>query len=218
MARPVAKHPPPRSTPPHGLRLIPGYGSGPPARKQRPLISNAHIGVVLLIASEAMLFAALLVAYWSLRRGNPNWAPADLPRLPLAITAINGALLLTSAVTVWIAVRTVGRGELRDVPRALSATILLGTVFVLVQGSEWVNLFHDGLTLGSGLYGASFYTLIGMHALHVVAALAWLFVVLKRAQRGSYSSQQHAPLSACAMYWTFVCALWPILFVAVYLW
>ncbi len=94
---------------------------------------------------------------------------------------------------------------------------MLGTLFLAVQGSEWVRLVRHGLTLSAGMYGATFYTLIGCHGLHVLAAVVWLLVVLARAQRSRFAGAIRVPLELCAIYWFYVVALWAGLFPLVYL-
>jgi heme/copper-type cytochrome/quinol oxidase subunit 3 len=93
----------------------------------------------------------------------------------------------------------------------------LGLLFLAVQGYEWIQLIGYGLTMVSGAYGATFYTLIGVHALHVVGALVWLAIVSVGVSRGRFLEPSSAGLRACAMYWHFVVALWPVLYVSVYL-
>ncbi len=90
-------------------------------------------------------------------------------------------------------------------------------VFLLVQGYEWVRLVGYGLTVTSGAYGVTFYTLIGVHGLHVLGALVWLAIMLAGVRRGRFLAPPAAGLRACGMYWHFVVALWPVLYVAVYL-
>jgi len=90
-------------------------------------------------------------------------------------------------------------------------------VFLAVQGYEWARLLSYGLTVTSGAYGTSFYTLIGVHGVHVLGALAWLGIVLAGVRRGRFIEAPAAGLRACGMYWHFVVGLWPILYVAVYL-
>ena len=93
----------------------------------------------------------------------------------------------------------------------------LGCLFLAVQGFEWFRLISFGLTAASGVYGGTFYTLIGAHAAHVMVALVWLGIVLARAAGGHFTGPRAAVATACAMYWHFVVALWPILYVSVYL-
>jgi heme/copper-type cytochrome/quinol oxidase subunit 3 len=96
-------------------------------------------------------------------------------------------------------------------------TASLGSVFLIVQGSEWVRLVGFGLTLSSGIYGALFYLLIGCHALHVAFAVIWLLVVFALAMRERFSAARHVGVELCAIYWIFVVGLWPILYALVYL-
>jgi heme/copper-type cytochrome/quinol oxidase subunit 3 len=85
-----------------------------------------------------------------------------------------------------------------------------------VQGCEWIRLIGYGLTLSSGVYGGTFYTLIGCHGAHVLGAVIWLGVVLARARNGRYAVASEG-VEICGIYWTFVVALWPALYALVYL-
>lgn len=197
--------------------VVLGFGDGPPPRALPvPPVSNAQLGMVVFMAFETMVFVALVTAYLVLRGKTFTWPPPDLPRLPLAVTWVNTAMLLFSAVTMWRASAAVRAGRPEGARSALVATAVLGTGFLAVQGSEWVRLVRHGLTL-SGSYGSTFYTLIGLHALHVVGAVVWLLAVLAVAQRKEYTAKHSTGLTLCAMYWYFVCALWVFLFGLVYL-
>jgi cytochrome c oxidase subunit 3/cytochrome o ubiquinol oxidase subunit 3 len=89
-------------------------------------------------------------------------------------------------------------------------------VFLVVQGSEWVRLLRHGLTLSTGVYASTFYTLIGTHAAHVAAAVVWLGGVLVLARRGRFDGGASTAVEVCAVYWAFVCVLWLVLFALVY--
>jgi heme/copper-type cytochrome/quinol oxidase subunit 3 len=114
------------------------------------------------------------------------------------------------------AVKAIRAGSQAGLRSALLATAVLGAGFLAIQGSEWVRLIHQGLTLSSGSYGATFYTLIGLHGLHVVGAVIWLLAVMAIAYRGRYTATRYAGVSVCATYWYYVCALWVVLFGVVY--
>jgi cytochrome c oxidase subunit 3 len=218
MARPLPQHESIEHAVPPRLTLIPGFGGGdPPTRTRQPPVSNAQLGVLIFIAFETMIFAGLVTAYWVLRSGSFAWPPPNLPRLPLAVTWVNTAMLCFSAVTMSRAVAAVRAGSEPGLRSALVATAVLGVGFLAVQGSEWVRLIHRGLTLSSGTYGSTFYTLIGLHALHVVGAVIWLLAVLAIAQRDGYAPRRRTGVQLCATYWYFVCGLWVILFGVVYL-
>lgn len=218
MAHPLRQHHSIEGTATPRLTVIRGFGGGnPPPGKWQPPISNAQLGVLIFIAFETMIFAGLVTAYWVLRSGSFAWPPPNLPRLPLAVTWVNTVMLIFSAATMSRAVTAIRADSQPGLRAALIATAVLGVGFLAVQGSEWVRLIHRGLTLSSGSFGSIFYTLIGLHALHVVGAVVWLLAVLAMAQRHRFSSNRHAGIKLCATYWYFVCGLWVILFGVVYL-
>jgi len=200
------------------LTLVHRTGGGPPPGEvAQPPVSNAQLGVLIFIAFEAMIFVGLLASYWVLRSASFAWPPPDMPRLPLAVTWVNTAILLFSGFTMWRSVVAIRAGDHNALRSALLATAVLGTVFLVVQGSEWVRLIQQGLTLSSSSFGSIFYTMIGLHGLHVVGAVVWLLAVLVVTQRRHYTARRHAGVILCAMYWYFVCALWVVLFATVYL-
>lgn len=206
--------------PPRFDKEPPSFDEGPPRwdpYPQRPPVSNARLGMLIFLGAEAMFFAGLIGAFLVFRLGSSTWPPPGQPRLPIGITTINTAILLLSAFTMRSALREIRSGSLQGLARWLLVTALLGTVFLGVQGYEWVRLVHFGLTLSSGTYGATFYTLIGVHGGHVLGAVVWLLLVLIGARRHRFSAGHHLGVELCGMYWYFVVGLWPILFTLVYL-
>lgn len=189
----------------------------PPGRAAAPVVSNGRIAIIIVIAAESMLFAGLIGTYLVFRLAATAWPPPDQPRLPLVLTALNTAVLLASVVPMRRALASVRRPFDRGVARALTRTAVLGVVFLLVQGAEWMRLVRHGLTLASGAYGATFYVLIGCHGLHVLIAVVWLVVMALLARGGRLPVARHAALEMCGIYWYFVCALWVVLFPLVYL-
>jgi len=176
-------------------------------------VSNTRLAMIVVIAAASMLFAGLIGGYLVFRLSAPSWPPPDLPRLPLGLTSLNTVILLWSVLPMTRALRAVRQAPPAPVVPALQRTALAGAFFLAVQGVEWARLVGHGLTLASGPYGATFYVLIGCHALHVLVAVTWLGVTVLRARRGV----SQAALEMCALYWYFVCALWVILFTLVYL-
>jgi cytochrome c oxidase subunit 3 len=187
------------------------------APEAAPPLSNTRLAMLVLIAGESMLFAGLVGMYLVFRLSAREWPPANLPRLPLAMTVANTLVLLASTLPLRRALRAVRRDDRRTLVRGVRRTVLLGALFLVVQGVEWTRLVHHGLTLGGSMYGATFYTLIGCHGAHVLAAVTWLAVVAVLARRGAFQARRHAGLEMCAIYWYFVCALWVVLFPLVYL-
>jgi cytochrome c oxidase subunit III len=199
----------------------PAFGGGePPAPPVRPNVtvgSNAWVAMLMFLGAEAMFFAGLIGAYIVFRVGATIWPPPFQPRLPIGVTGVNTVILLASAVTMRLSMRAVRANDGKQLIRLLACTAALGGIFLAIQGVEWFRLIHFGLTVSSSVYGGLFYTLIGFHGAHVLGALIWLLVVFTAAKRGRFSNQRHVGLQTCAMYWTFVVGLWPVLYGLVYL-
>src|SRR5919109_3191369 len=194
----------------------PGFGGGnppqPPVRPNTPVGSNAWLAVLMFLGAETMFFAGLLGAYIVFRVAAATWPPPFQPRLPVGVTGVNTLILLASAVTMRWSLRAVWVNDRNKLIRLLAYTAALGTIFLAVQGFGWIRLIHFGLTVSSSVYGGLFYTLIGFHALHVLGALIWLLVVVMLARQGRFSKEHHVGLQTCGMFWTFVVALWPVLY------
>ena len=206
------------ASPPAARR--PGFGGGeppPPVRLNTPIAANAWLAVLMFLGAEAMFFAGLIGAFLVFRVGTPVWPPPFQPRLPMGVTGINTLILLASAVTMRLALRSISRADRARLVRLLSWTAALGGLFLLIQGYEWLRLIHFGLTVSSSVYGGLFYTIIGFHGLHVFGALIWLVVVRRRAAQGKYTKLNYVGLQTCSMYWVFVVGLWPLLYGLVYL-
>ncbi len=187
-----------------------------PQASAYPIVSNHRLAMLLFLAAEAMFFAGLVGAYLVFRMGSIEWPPFGQPRLPLAVTGINTVLLLLSSQTMRQGFHSVRSGMIRQTVRWLAATLVLGSCFLGIQGFEWVRLMNFGLTLSSGPYGFTFYTIVGCHAAHVTAAVLWLGIVFVRTMQGRFSAERHSGLDLCRMYWYFVAGLWPVLYGLVY--
>ena len=181
--------------------------------------SNARLAILILLGAEIMFFAGLIGTFLVFRLGSVTWPPpsqADV-RLPIGVTGINTIVLLFSGYTMIRALLSARKDSQKELRRWLLVTGTLGAIFLVVQGSEWVRLVHHGFTLSSGVYGSIFYVLIGCHALHALVAVVWELSVFAKALGGCYSIDRHVGVEICAIYWTFVVVLWPILYVLVYL-
>jgi len=200
--------------------IPPDFGEGPrppdPHPPAGPVVSNARLGMLVFLGAEAMFFAGLIGAFLVFRLGSLTWPPPGQPRLPLAVTGVNTGILLLSGYTMSRSLRAMRAGNPGGLAGGLLATTLLGALFLGVQGVEWARLVHFGLTLSAGTYGATFYTLIGIHALHVLGALLWVLVMLLGGARRRFPAGPRVSLELCGMYWYFVVGLWPVLFWLVY--
>jgi len=205
---------------PPGSVKRPGFAGYPATRddeREQPFISSGRLAILIVIASELMLFSGLIGSFLVYRLSSAFWPPPGLPRLPIQVTWVNTFVLLSSAITMTLAVRAIRRNRRRLARNWLGTTLVLGVTFLGVQGTEWVRLLSHGLRLSSGAYGGTFYILIGCHGLHAAAGVTWLACVSAIAMRGRYSAKNCAGVELCAIYWYFVCAIWPLLFGLVYL-
>lgn len=175
--------------------------------------SNMLLGVKLGILSEVMLFAALFTAYFVIRSESGGWPPAGHERPELLLPGLNTLLLVSSSVTMQWAVRAIGRGQVATMRLGLRLTLLLGSIFIIVQGYEFAN---NGFGLSDGVFGSTFYTLTGFHGAHVLAGLGLMAIVARRARRGLVTAERHTALEAASYYWHFVDVVWVFLFSTLY--
>jgi cytochrome c oxidase subunit III len=188
-------------------------------RSKKNELQNAQMAIFFVLATEVMMFLALVSAYIVIRANVPDWPPIGQPRLPAEATAINTVALLISGLLYHLLVRKLGTQGHEDKSRFAEDLPLikkylwwsfgLGVFFVAFQGYEWLQLISYGLTMASGVYAGFFYTIIGCHAIHTVVGLILLLVVLIR--------PSYVKLQTIKWYWYFVVGLWPLLYVSVYL-
>ena len=171
------------------------------------------LGVKLAIASEVMLFGALFAAYFVVRADSPSWPPPGLERPELLLPGLNTVLLVTSSVTMQMAVWAIGRDDRRRSLRWMAATLVLGTIFLFIQGSEFAN---NGFGLKNGVFGSTFYTITGFHGAHVFIGLVLIAIVANRARRGLISGSRHTAVEAASYYWHFVDAVWLFVIATLY--
>jgi cytochrome c oxidase subunit 3 len=187
-----------------------GFGEQDPHEAR----SNLLLGVKLAILSEAMLFGAFFAAYFVVRAESSGWPPvAGLERPELLLPGLNTLLLVSSSGTMQWAVRSARRGDRSRIVRWLGLTLLLGGIFILVQGYEFAT---NGFGLDAGIFGSTFYILTGFHGAHVLAGLALIAIVANRARRGLVSAERHTAVEATSYYWHFVDAVWLFLFSTLY--
>lgn len=186
------------------------------ARPLPPLAGGrepAWWGMALLIATEAALFAYLLFSYFyvgSMARG--AWPPGGPP--PLTLTLPNTFVLLASSATMWWADSAIKGGNSRRLTLGLIVTILLGAVFLVIQGTEYS---HAKFTPRTDAHGSLFYIVTGFHGAHVLIGLLILIFVLARAVRGHFRRDRRVGVTVAAMYWHFVDLVWLAVFTSLYL-
>ena len=136
---------------------------------------------------------------------------------PFWLPTINTALLLTSGATLTVAHHAMQHGDRAKTIRFMWMTVLLGVVFLFVQGYEYHHAWTEmNLKLSSGVYGSTFYMLTGFHGFHVFVGMLMLLFITLRLQKGHFSAERHFGFEGAAWYWHFVDVVWLILFVFVY--
>ena len=130
---------------------------------------------------------------------------------------INTLLLLASGITLTIAHHALKAGHRGRILVWLGATVVLGAIFLFFQAEEYIHAYHElNLTLGSGIYGSTFFMLTGFHGAHVTLGAIMLAVIWFRVLKGHFSADNHFGFEAVAWYWHFVDVVWLLLFVVVY--
>src|SRR5437868_12182800 len=185
--------------------------------------SNESLGIILFIVSEAVMFGAFFAQYFYNRILSDHWPnPAGLPRdfdrvdafpLPLILTVV----LVASGFTAHNAQTAIRKDDRDAFTGWLIVTILLGVSFLGGQAYEYTNMIvNDGFNITSGIYGSVFYTLTGLHGLHVTIGVLVLIGVLIRGFMGHFSSGSHFGVEGTVLYWHFVDVVWLALYAALY--
>jgi cytochrome c oxidase subunit 3 len=186
-------------------------------------ISNPILGMLLFITSEVMFFAGLFAAYFNVRANAPQWPPINpanheafhVDMLPLVLPAT--IMLIASSFTCQFAVWAIRRGDRTGFLRNMTVTVVIGIVFLLFQATDYSILGGEGVTLSSGTFGTTYFTLTGFHGAHVFGGAVMLSVVLYRGLAGQFSSKHHDAVEATSLYWHFVDVVWIAIFTLVYL-
>ena len=184
---------------------------------------DARVGMAFFLGSWAMVFLTLFFSAAVLRLRSEIWPPLGSRPLPLAIPAVNTALLALSSLAVHRGVRAVDRGAAREAALPLGAALLCGTAFLGLQVQSWVGLWGSGVRMQDGTYESLFWALTTFHGLHVLAGLAALVALLPVARRAwSDPAANDAPVRdrirvhASAMFWHFVDVAWLATFLVIY--
>ncbi len=179
-------------------------------------LHNARLGVWLFIASEVMLFAGLFSAYVLIRTGAASWPQHDRP---VVLATINTAVLIASSISMvraWTALQEQDWGAHR---RALALTAALGTLFLGIKGYEYAGHVATGELPSHDVYFALYWTLTGLHALHILGGLVVLLYFLGpgAALWQRRPRQFTNRIEATGLYWHFVDLVWMLLFPVLYL-
>jgi cytochrome c oxidase subunit III len=175
---------------------------------------RGRVGMACAIVAEASLFAVFVVAYlYDLGKNLSGPSPRDVLSVPIVSTVC----LLSSSLTVTLAVRALTRGAVHRCAAWLVATVVLAVVFLTGTAAEWLRLItRDGLTIGTNLFGTTFYALVGLHASHVVVGLVMLTLVAVLAWSRALRPGHAERVELVSWYWHFVDAVWVVVLTVVY--
>jgi cytochrome c oxidase subunit 3 len=188
----------------------------PPAITPERNLSRGQWGLLSFLVSEVALFGTLIVTY-VFYLGKDVVGPTP-EALSLSLVLFTTACLLASSGTVHLAERTLGRGNQGGFILLWLATIVLGVVFLTGTAFEWRDLIQrHHLTINRNLFGTTYYTLVGLHALHVTAGVIVMVIVLGLALRRQVTTASRAGVGLVSWYWHFVDVVWVVVFTVVYL-
>ena len=179
------------------------------------LPSKRRVGMSALIAGESAIFTIFVVAY-VFYMGKSLTGPT--PQQVLEIPIVGTICLLLSSLTIWRAEKAIEEERVASFTLWLAATIALAAAFLTNTALEWKKLiYQDGLTISTNLFGTTFYSLVGLHATHVVVGLFLLTATLVFSLFGWVDSRQSERFGVIALYWHFVDGVWIVVFTVVYL-
>jgi heme/copper-type cytochrome/quinol oxidase subunit 3 len=179
-------------------------------------IDNAKFAMWLYLASEVVIFAALIAVYIVFRYNNPDIVHDVHEEVGIALVSFNTFLLLASSWAMVMGLQQIQRGNQKGLIQWIGATAALGTIFVLLQYVEYNELGHLGLSLSTE-FGMRFYAPTAFHGAHVIIGVLWALRVILRARKGYYSAQNYLGVEIFGLYWHFVDVVWILLFTVIYL-
>ncbi len=190
--------------------------------------SAAKLGMWIFLATEILFFGGLFMAYGAFRYFYPGTFVAAHAYLSIPLGGLNTMILITSSLTMALAVRAAQLGDRKLLVRLLGLTLLLASGFLVVKGFEYSHKLHEGLLPGKyfsakGIAGLPhiffgiYFAMTGLHGVHVVAGMIVISWVLIRARQGRYSAEYYTPVENVGLYWHLVDLIWIFLFPLLYL-
>ena len=174
-------------------------------------------GTLILILSEVVIFGILFFFYFWSRAHTPNFVPPQIEHLNMVPIIANTVILLSSGATVHTAQVFLKKGNMRQFRVWLGITVLLGLAFLAGQVLEYQELIHEGLTAPTSVYATAFYSLTGVHGIHVAAGVVVLAIIWGLSFTGFISKERASGVEGAFIYWHFVDAIWVLVFTFVYL-
>ncbi|HUO05758.1 MAG TPA: cytochrome c oxidase subunit 3 [Candidatus Binataceae bacterium] len=180
-------------------------------------IPMGKIGIWWFLASEVMVFGGLIGAYVLFRIANGGWAD-QAEHVNWRLGAINTLVLVTSSLTMILALSAGRSGRHQRAANFLLATVLLGLTFLGIKGVEYSREIAEGFTPASGMFWSFYFLMTGLHGIHVIGGIVFNATLYIAAVRGTLWSEHHEDrLEFAGLYWHFVDVVWIFLFPLLYL-
>ena len=170
----------------------------------------------LFLGSDCLFFGSLISTYM-IYRGRSMAGPLPHEIFDIPYTSVSAFVLLMSSLTMVLALAAIQRGDHRGLRIWLTATALLGTVFLGGQFYEFSSFVHEGLTLSTSLFGTTFFVLTGFHGTHVAVGVLILLSLVVVSLRGGLPREESLTVELAGLYWHFVDIVWIVIFTLVYL-
>jgi cytochrome c oxidase subunit 3/cytochrome o ubiquinol oxidase subunit 3 len=191
-----------------------GIDAPPPIADPWVLPSRGRAGMIALIITDSTFFLIFVAAY-VFYIGKSLTPP--YPREVLSYPILNTICLLSSSLTIVVAARALHQGAIRRFAVWWFFTLALGVEFLIGTGREWHRLIYQaGLTLRTNLFGTTYYSLVGLHALHVTIGASAIALVMGLTWSGAVTQKHAERIEVLSWYWHFVDAVWVVVFVTVY--
>ncbi len=179
-------------------------------------IPSWKVGFWAFIGSECLFFASLISTYM-VYKGRSVVGPYPEEILDIPLTSVSTFVLLMSSLAMVLALDGIQRGSRKLTLTWLGAVILLGATFLGFQVYEFNHFVHEGLTIGTNVFGSSFFVLTGFHGAHVTGGVIWLLTLWILAARGRLTSADSLKVEIAGLYWHFVDIVWIAIFTLIYL-
>ncbi|MDP9354202.1 MAG: heme-copper oxidase subunit III [Chloroflexota bacterium] len=193
-----------------------GYADHPPTSTG---LDHRKLLMWAFLASDCMFFGSLIATYmiYRGRAEDLGFAPFPSEILDIPYTSLSAFVLLMSSLTMVLALAAIQKGDHRGLRIWLAATALLGAIFLGGQYFEFTEFYHEGLSLQTNMFGASFFVLTGFHGAHVTIGVIWLLTLLFLSLRGGVKQEDSLDVELAGLYWHFVDIVWIVIFTLVYL-
>jgi len=190
---------------------------------------SAKLGMWIFLLTEILLFGGLFLAYSVYRAWNPDMFYNAHKHLDISLGTLNTVVLISSSVTMALAIRFMQIDKKKHTAAFLLATLILASIFLVVKYFEYAHKFHLGQLPGkyytyTGIEGTNphiffsiYFAMTGLHGIHVIAGMSVITWLLIRTMKGAFSSSYYTPIELAGLYWHLVDMIWIFLFPLLYL-